>query len=284
MPILPPKLSKILTTTPVRALVLVLLSATFSVPATAERSIIVQSTTSTQNSGFYRHVVPAFTAASGIEVRIVAVGTGQALKNARNCDADLLIVHAREAEQAFVDAGYGTGRVKLMYNDFVLVGPAHDPANIASTKTAAEAVRLIATTQSSFASRSDKSGTHRKEVALWQAANLTPDSSKSSWYRETGNGMGATLNFAVQSDSYTLTDRATWLAFNNKFDHRILFEGDRLLFNQYSIVSINPKHCPKVRAADAQEFAAWLLSPTGQTHISTLRTLGQQLFFPNAAE
>ena len=247
------------------------------------RSIIVQSTTSTQNSGFYRHITPAFTAETGIAVRVIAVGTGQALKNAQNCDGDLVIVHARDAEMRFIEKGYGLQRRELMYNDFVIIGPPDDTADIGDAPDTNTALQRIAATTAPFASRGDASGTHIKERALWRAANVDPQADIDGWYRETGNGMGATLNYSVQSYSYTLTDRATWLAFGNRFDHKILVEGDPALFNQYAIVSINPAHCPSVAGEDAEIFADWLLSPRGQTHIAKLTRKGQQLFFPNAA-
>lgn len=251
--------------------------------AAAEDAVVVQSTTSTQNSGFYRHVAPAFTAETGIAVRVIAVGTGQALKNARNCDGDLLITHARDAELDFVARGFGMLRRELMYNDFVIIGPPADPAGIATAQDTRGALQRIAAAGASFASRGDASGTHMKERGLWEAAGLAPRAGQDSWYRETGNGMGATLNYAVQSHSYTLTDRATWLAFGNRFDHAILMQGDPALFNQYAIVSISPERCPTVASAAADRFADWLLSPRGQAHIATLTRQGQQLFFPNAA-
>lgn len=250
-------------------------------PSGAE-SIIVQSTTSTQNAGFYDHVVPPFTAETGIDVRVVAVGTGQALKNARNCDGDLLVVHSREAELAFIDAGYGGARHDLMYNDFIIVGPQHDPAGLLYAADVREAMSRIERTQSRFASRGDASGTHKKERLLWATINKTPEALPGSWYLETGSGMGATLNFAVQSNSYTLTDRATWLTFANKYRHRILFEGDARLFNQYGIVLLDRVHCPKARHDAAARFAGWLLSPDGQQRIASLTRKGEQLFVPNA--
>jgi len=252
-------------------------------PAMAGEAIIVQSTTSTQNAGFYDHVTPAFTAETGITVKVVAVGTGQALKNASRCDGDLLIVHSRAAEDAFIAAGYGLARHDLMYNDFIIVGPLDDPAGLRQAGSAADALRRIIRTRSSFASRGDDSGTHKKEKSLWALLDSAPVAAAASWYRETGSGMGATLNFAVQSDSYTLTDRATWLAFANKFRHRVLFEGDPALFNQYGIVTLNPAHCPDANHAAAARFTEWLLSPAGQTLIGTLRRSGEQLFTPNAA-
>ncbi len=271
---------------PIMALGLLVLLALPAQPASAQSvgagSIIVQSTTSTQNAGFYDHVVPPFTAATGIEVRVVAVGTGQALKNAQNCDGDLLIVHAREAEDNFIIAGYGAARHDLMYNDFIIVGPQHDPAGLRHAGDVREAMRRIERSQSRFASRGDESGTHKKEQALWATINRTPKALTGRWYFETGNGMGATLNFAVQSNSYVLTDRATWLTFANKYQHQILFEGDSQLFNQYGIVLLDRDHCPKARHDAAARFAEWLLSPAGQDRIASLTRKGERLFTPNA--
>ena len=262
---------------------LILSAAVPGASAHAEEAIIVQSTTSTQNAGFYRHVTPFFTAETGITVKVVAVGTGQALKNASRCDGDLLIVHSRDAEDAFIEAGYGAARHDLMYNDFVIVGPQDDPADLRNAGDVMDALRRIVRRQSNFASRGDDSGTHKKEKSMWQKLRLAPAAQPGVWYRETGSGMGATLNFAVQSDSYTLTDRATWLAFANKFRHRILFEGDPDLFNQYGIVTLSPDHCPSANHAAAGRFTDWLLSPNGQELISSLTRRGEQLFVPNAA-
>jgi len=260
----------------------ILVAAGPGAPANSGEAIIVQSTTSTQNAGFYGHVTPAFTAETGITVKVVAVGTGQALKNAGRCDGDLLIVHSRPAEDAFIAAGYGKARHDLMYNDYIIVGPRHDPATLREAGDISEALRRIVWTGAAFASRGDGSGTHQKELSLWQKLDLVPEAMPGGWYRETGNGMGATLNFAVQSDSYTLTDRATWLAFGNKIKHHILFEGDPSLFNQYGIVTIDPQHCPAANHSAAARFTDWLLGPDGQRLIGTLRRGGQQLFVPNA--
>ena len=250
--------------------------------AASAGSIIVQSTTSTQNAGFYEHVVPLFEQASGIKVKVVAVGTGQALQNARNCDGDLLIVHSTGDEMAFVAAGFGLARHNLMYNDFILLGPKSDPAGIRGGSDIGIALSTIAAKSAKFASRGDNSGTHKAERRLWTLADTTPDSSSNGWYLETGRGMGATLNFAVQSDSYTLSDRATWLAFGNKMTHEILLEGDSRLFNQYGVVTINPARCPTVKSAAADKFVDWLLSAEGQTSIGALTRDSQPLFFPNA--
>ncbi len=244
--------------------------------------IIVQSTTSTQNSGLYDYILPLFQEKSGIEVRVVAVGTGQAIKNAANCDADVLLVHAKAAEEAFVAEGMGLTRSDLMYNDFVIVGPAEDPAGIAETASVAAALQTIASSEAAFASRGDDSGTHKKERALWKEAGVDPTQASGAWYRETGSGMGATLNVAVGMGAYVMTDRATWIAFANKGDYVIVVEGDPQLYNQYGVIPINPAHCPDVRAREGQAFVDWLLSADGQTAIADYRVDGQQLFFPNA--
>ncbi len=246
--------------------------------------IIVQSTTSTQNSGLYDILLPQFTDKTGIEVRVVAVGTGQAIKNAKNCDGDVLLVHARAAEEAFVTEGYGVARYDVMYNDFVIVGPAADPAGVKGEATAATALRTIADAGAPFASRGDDSGTHKKELALWTGAGIDPSGASGTWYRETGSGMGATLNVAVGMEAYTMTDRATWIAFGNKGDHEIVVEGDPALFNQYGVIAVNPEKCPTVKAALAQTFLDWLLSRDGQDAIAAYRRDGEQLFYPNAAD
>lgn len=244
--------------------------------------IIVQSTTSTQNSGLYDYLLPHFTNKSGIDVRVVAVGTGQALRNAEKCDGDLLIVHSKADEIDFVDKGFGTERYDLMYNDFVVLGPSDDPAEIKSAATVKGALQSIIASQSKFASRGDKSGTHKAELRLWGTANYLPNSAIDTWYLETGLGMGATLNFTVQTDSYTLSDRATWLAFANRANHQILFQGYPPLFNQYGIVPVSKKHCPNAKQDLAQKFTAWLISDEGQKLIANYTIGGMPLFFPNA--
>jgi len=263
--------------------VLVPLTASLLSRAHAEGFIIAQSTTSTENSGLYETLLPEFKAVSGIDVKVVAVGTGQALRNAANCDGDILIVHSKQDEEQFVRNGFGTARYDLMYNDFVLVGPDHDPALVAGAGSITGALHRIAEKTARFASRGDNSGTHKAERRLWQNAGLGSTGPAIKWYLETGLGMGATLNFAVQSDAYTLSDRATWLAFENKAGHKILFEGDPPLFNQYGVVPVSPNHCPNVKAALAKQFADWLLSADGQAAIAAYRRNGAQLFFPNAA-
>lgn len=247
-----------------------------------ESSIIVQSTTSTANSGLYDHLLPKFKEQTGITVHVVAVGTGQAIKNAQNCDGDVLLVHAQSAEEKFVAEGYGLKRSDVMYNDFVLVGPPQDPAEISGGNSAVVALTNIAASQSKFASRADNSGTHKKELSLWKSAMVDPSDSSGGWYLETGSGMGATLNTAVGSGAYTMTDRATWISFKNKQDYSIQVEGDDNLFNQYGIILVNPKKCPDVKSAQAQAFIDWLVSKSGQTAIANYQLNGQQLFFPNA--
>ncbi len=253
-------------------------------PARAAESptILVQSTTSTANSGLYDSLLPRFKADTGITVHVVAVGTGQALRNARNCDGDVLLVHARAAEEQFVADGYGLRRFDLMYNDFVFVGPPADPAGVAGQPTAIGALKAIARSAARFASRGDNSGTHKKEMALWRETGIDPTEASGRWYLETGSGMGATLNLAVGSGAYTMADRATWISFRNKHDFRILLEGDKSLFNQYGVIAVNPDKCPQVAAGPAQAFVDWLLSNRGQDAIAAYRLDGKQLYFPNA--
>jgi tungstate transport system substrate-binding protein len=248
----------------------------------ADPFIIVQSTTSTQNSGLFDELLPKFQADTGIEARVVAVGTGQALKNAQNCDGDVLFVHAKPDEEKFVAAGYGVERFDVMYNDFVIVGPKADPAKVGGTKDAVAALKAIAEAKAPFASRGDDSGTNKMEIILWQAAGVDPTGASGEWYRETGSGMGATLNAAVGMGSYTLTDRGTWISFNNKDGLEILVEGDPALFNQYGVMRVSPEHCPNVKVEAGQKFVDWVLSPAGQATIAGYQIDGQQLFFPNA--
>lgn len=246
------------------------------------RAIVVQSTTSTQNSGLYDHILPIFRDESGITVNVVAVGTGQAIANARNCDGDVLLVHARASEEAFVAEGGGLARHDLMYNDFVVVGPADDPAGVAGMTNARAALSKIASAEALFASRGDDSGTHKKEMELWAGTDSDPLASSGRWYRETGSGMGATLNVGVGLGAYVLTDRATWISYDNKGDHEVLVEGDPDLFNQYGVIRVSPERCPSVNAAAGKRFVAWLLSAPGQAAIASYKLGGQQLFFPNA--
>ena len=244
--------------------------------------ITVASTTSTQNAGLFDHLLPLFEAESGIEVRVVAVGTGQALRLARNGDADLLLVHDKPSEEAFVAEGYGSARFDLMYNDFVVVGPAADPAGIAGLGDAAAALGLIAAAEAPFVSRGDDSGTHRREHALWAAAGVDPSGASGTWYREAGQGMGATLNTASMMEAYTLTDRGTWLKLRGRLDLRLLVEGDTRLRNQYGVTLVSPEMHPHVNALLARRFAEWLISPAGQAAIDQVTIDGERLFIPNA--
>lgn len=246
------------------------------------QSIIVQSTTSTANSGLYDHLLPVFEEETGIQVNVVAVGTGQAIKNAENCDGDVLLVHAKAAEEKFVEAGFGTMRTDLMYNDFVIVGPAGDPAGVNGMTDVLGAMGRIAEAGALFASRGDDSGTHKKELALWNDAGIDLQAASGGWYRETGSGMGATLNAGIGMGAYVMTDRATWISFSNKQDYAISVEGDEDMFNQYGVIPINPAKCPSVKTDAAQTFADWLVSETGQQTIAGYKVNDQQLFFPNA--
>jgi tungstate transport system substrate-binding protein len=252
--------------------------------ALAQDSIIVQSTTSTANSGLYDHLLPIFQGETGIQVNVVAVGTGQAIKNAENCDGDVLLVHAKAAEESFVAAGFGTERTDLMYNDFVIVGPAADPAGVSGMTDVQGAMTKIAGEGALFASRGDDSGTHKKEMALWSDTGVDPTAASGEWYRETGSGMGATLNAAIGMGAYVMTDRATWISFENKQDYQIAVEGDEDMFNQYGVIPVSPDACPSVNVEAAQSFADWLVSEDGQAAIAAYEVGGQQLFFPNAPE
>ena len=268
--------------TPLAALALV---ASAALPAQAEDPfIIVQSTTSTQNSGLLNYILPIFKKKSGIDVRVVAVGTGQAIKNAANGDGDVLLVHAKPAEEKFVADGQGVKRFDVMYNDFVIVGPKSDPAKVAGGKNAAAAFKAIADAKAPFASRGDDSGTHKAEKRHWKAAGVDIDKASGDWYRSTGSGMGATLNTAAGMNAYALTDRATWIAFKNKGDLEIVVEGDPKLFNQYGVILVNPEKHKHVKVKEGQQFIDWLLSADGQNAIRSFKVDGQQLFFPNAEQ
>lgn len=244
--------------------------------------IIVQSTTSTQNSGLFDHILPTFKEKTGIEVRVVAVGTGQALKNARNGDGDVVLVHSKPDEERFVTEGWGVKRHDVMYNDFVIVGPSTDPVGVAGLKNVDQALKIIAEAKVPFASRGDDSGTHKAELRLWEKAGIDPRTGSGDWYLEAGSGMGATLNVAVGKQAYTLTDRGTWLSFANKVDFKVLVEGDPTLFNQYGVILVNPDKHPRVRAEKGQAFVNWLTSAEGQKTIASYKIDAQQLFFPNA--
>ncbi len=263
-------------------LVLVVCAASLGTVRAAGETIIVQSTTSTANSGLYEHLLPLFWADTGITAYVVAVGTGQALRNARNGDGDVVLVHAREAEEQFVTEGFGVERHDVMANDFVIVGPPTDRARILGLASAAEALTRIARSKARFVSRGDDSGTHKRELALWQTTGIDPSAASGTWYRETGSGMGATLNVAVGMAAYVLTDRGTWISFGNKADFMVLVEGDPDLFNPYGVILVNPTLHPHVNAAAGQRFIDWLVSARGQEAIADYRVHGQQLFFPNA--
>ena len=254
----------------------------FGGAAAQDEFILVQSTTSTRNSGLFEHILPRFTAKTGIEVRIVAVGTGQAIRNAANGDGDVLLVHAKDAEEQFVAEGNGEARFDVMYNDFVIVGPPSDPAGVAGMRDVVAALLRIAEAGALFASRGDDSGTHRAEMALWRETGVDVEAASGGWYRETGSGMGTTLNIGTGMHAYVMTDRATWIAFGNKRDYRVAVEGDPRLFNQYGIVLVNPERHPHVKAGPARRFVEWVLSEEGQQAIASFRVDGQQLFFPNA--
>lgn len=243
--------------------------------------IVLQSTLSTQSSGLFDDLLPRFTAAAGIAVKVVAVSTEQALKNATDGDGDVVLVHAAEAEKAFVDAGDGLARLPLMYNEFIVVGPQADPAGGAQAASAGGVFARIAQFRAPFISRGDNSDTHQRERELWQAASLMPDPGQDPWYQETRSDMLPTFKVAIEGDAYTLIDRATWLTVAEHKHHRVLFEGGPALRNQYSLILVNPRRHPAVHAAEARIFVEWLLSPTGQEVIAGFRPHGQQLFFPN---
>ncbi|NUR11946.1 MAG: extracellular solute-binding protein [Bradyrhizobium sp.] len=248
-----------------------------------DRTITVASTTSTEQSGLFSHLLPLFTKAEGIGVKVVAVGTGQALDIGRRGDADVVFVHDRVAEDKFMSEGQGVKRFDVMYNDFVIVGPKSDPAKIAGGKDVAEALRKIAAAKVPFISRGDKSGTHAAELRLWKEAGVDLSAGKGAWYREIGQGMGPALNMASSSNAYLLSDRGTWLSFKNRGELAILTEGDKRLFNQYGVMLVNPAKHPNVKAKDGQAFVDWLVSSKGQEAIAAYKVGGEQLFFPNAS-
>ena len=249
----------------------------------ADRSfIVVQSTTSTQNSGLFDFILPKFRAKTGIEVRVVAVGTGQALKNGRNGDGDVVLVHARAAEDRFIAEGFGVERRDVMYNDFVITGPPSDPAGIKVMKDAPAVLAKIASAKALWVSRGDNSGTHIRERALWRASGIDPTGASGKWYREAGSGMGATLNTAVGMGAYTLTDRATWVSFRNQRAFEVMVEGDRRLFNPYGAMLVNPARHPHVNAAGGRAFITWLTSAEGRAAIAAYKVRGVQLFHPSA--
>jgi tungstate transport system substrate-binding protein len=248
----------------------------------AERWITVASTTSTENSGLFGYILPQFQQATGIEVRVVAVGTGQAIKNAERGDADVLFVHHKPSEEQFVAQGFGVERHEVMYNDYVLLGPQSDPAGIKGMKDGVAALAQIAAQQAPFVSRGDDSGTHKLELSLWEATGIDVKKASGSWYREAGAGMGATLNLASGLDGYTISDRGTWISFKNKGGLALLAEGDPRLFNQYGVTLVNPAKHTHVKAKEGQAFIDWLLSDQGQKAIAEFRIEDEQMFFPNA--
>jgi len=250
--------------------------------AAQARFITVSSTTSTEQSGLFKHILPVFTKKTGIEVRVVALGTGQALDMARRGDADVVFVHDRAAEEKFVAEGFGVGRRDVMYNDFVLIGPKADPAKVGGGKDILDALRKVRDAQAAFVSRADKSGTHAAEVRYWKDAGIDIATQKGPWYRETGSGMGPALNTASSMNAYILADRGTWLSFKNRGELVVLVEGDRRLFNQYGVMLVNPAKHPHVKQAEGQAFVEWVLSDEGQQAIASYKVGGEQLFFPNA--
>jgi tungstate transport system substrate-binding protein len=249
-----------------------------------DRFITVASTTSTEQSGLFGYLLPIFEKKTGIQVRVVALGTGQALDLARRGDADVVFVHAKAAEEKFLAEGEGVKRFPVMFNDFVLIGPKNDPAKIAGSKDILEALKKIQATQSPFVSRGDRSGTHMAELDLWKAGGIDLDKAKGPWYRDTGQGMGPALNTAASMNAYLLADRGTWLAFKNRGDLAILVEGDKRLYNQYGVMLVNPDKHPTVKKDLGQTFIDWLVSPEGQQAIAGYKIGGEQLFFPNAGQ
>jgi tungstate transport system substrate-binding protein len=247
-----------------------------------DKFITVSSTTSTEQSGLFKYLLPIFEKKTGIHVRVVAVGTGQALDIGRRGDADVVFVHAKPLEEKFLAEGHGVKRFDLMYNDFVLIGPRADPAKVAGSKDVAAALRTIKEAQAPFVSRGDRSGTHFAELALWKIAGIDIASEKGPWYRDTGQGMGPALNSAAGMNAYILSDRGTWLSFKNRGELTIVVEGDKRLFNQYGIMLVNPARHPNVKKEWGQAFIDWMLSSEGQQAIADYKVNGQQLFFPNA--
>ena len=264
---------------------LLLVSALAASGAGAQtRFITVASTTSTEQSGLFRHILPIFEKKTGIQVRVVALGTGQALDMARRGDADVVFVHARSAEEKFVAEGYGVKRLAVMYNDFVLIGPKSDPARIAGSKDVLDALRRIGNAAAPFLSRGDRSGTHMAEIELWTMAGIRIEKDRGPWYRDTGQGMGPALNTASSMNAYLLADRGTWISFKNRGELAILVEGDKWLFNQYGVILVNPARHAHVKQDMARAFIDWIVSPEGQSAIASYRIGGEQLFFPNAGQ
>jgi tungstate transport system substrate-binding protein len=257
----------------------------FTAPAIAqEKSIVVSSTTSTQDSGLFGHILPLFKAKTGIEVKVVSQGTGQALDTGRRGDADVVFVHAKSAELKFLEEGFSTKRYPVMYNDFVLIGPKSDPAGIKGSKDIVAALKTIKDKSAPFISRGDKSGTHVAELALWKTAGIDIETQKGPWYKSIGQGMGAALNTASAGNAYVLADRGTWLSFKNRSDLVVAVEGDKRLFNQYGVMLVNPAKHPNVKKELGQQFIDWLVSAEGQKAIADYKIGGEQLFYPNASD
>ena len=249
-----------------------------------DRFITVASTTSTEQSGLFGYLLPIYERETGVKVRVVALGTGQALDVGRRGDADVVFVHARAAEEKFLAEGQGVKRYPVMYNDFVLIGPKSDPAKVAGSKDILAAMKKVGAAQAPFVSRGDRSGTHMAELELWKGAGIDLEKSKGPWYRNTGQGMGPALNTAASMNAYILADRGTWLAFKNRGDLAILVEGDKRLFNQYGVILVNPEKHPSVKKDLGQQFIDWLVSPAGQKAIADFKINGEQLFYSNAAD
>jgi tungstate transport system substrate-binding protein len=250
--------------------------------ALAQNFITVASTTSTEQSGLFKHLLPIFEKKTGTQVRVVALGTGQALDMARRGDADVVFVHAKSAEEKFIAEGHGVKRMPVMYNDFVLIGPKSDPAKVAGGKGILEALRKVKAAAAPFVSRGDRSGTHMAELALWKQAGVDIEKEKGPWYRDTGQGMGPALNTASSMNGYILTDRGTWISFKNRGDLAIVVEGDKRLFNQYGVILVNPEKHKHVKKEQGQAFIDWVISPDGQKAIANYKIGAEQLFFPNA--
>ncbi len=269
-----------------RRILIALAVAALATPALAQdKSIVVSSTTSTQDSGLFGHILPIFKAKTGIDVKVVSQGTGQALDTGRRGDADVVFVHAKSLEEKFLSEGFGVKRFPVMYNDFVVIGPKSDPAGIKGANDVAAALKSIKEKAAPFISRGDKSGTHAAELALWKAAGIdVAGADKGPWYKEIGQGMGAALNTASASNAYVLSDRATWISFKNRGDLAIVVEGDKRLFNQYGVILVNPEKHPTVRKELGQQFIDWLVSPEGQKAIADYKINGEQLFYPNASD
>jgi tungstate transport system substrate-binding protein len=268
-----------------RLLIAAVLATGFTGAALAQdKSIVVASTTSTQDSGLFGHILPLFKQKTGIDVKVVSQGTGQALDTGRRGDADVVFVHAKAQEEKFVADGFGVKRHPVMYNDFILIGPKNDPAGVKGTKDIVAALRKIKERGAPFISRGDKSGTHSAELNLWKAAGIDIANEKGPWYKEIGQGMGAALNTASAANAYVLADRGTWLSFKNRGELVIAVEGDKRLFNQYGVILVNPQKHPNVKKELGQQFIDWLISPEGQKAIADFKIEGEQLFYPNAKD